>query len=251
MRHRVRGRKLNRTASHRVALRRNLVQSLVEHGEVRTTVVKAKEVRAMAERLVTLAIDGSLAARQRAEAILQDRAIIPAENREEYDRMSDAKRNKVLRSRSNRRYRSSITRPGVKFTAQSVIHRLFSEIGPRMKKRNEAQHCGGGYTRVIKLADRRLGDGGQLAILQLVGDDDKPRKKNKDKTDRKRRARVKYLVYAGKPRPLHGRRRSGKGAAGKVAAAPAQSKPASDKQADTSAEQPPQASDSGEAEKTE
>lgn len=111
MRHRVRGRKLNRTASHRVALRRNLVQSLFEHGEIRTTVVKAKEVRAMAERLVTLAIDGSLAARQRAEAIMQDRAVIPKENQEEYDRMTDAKRDKVLRSRSGRRYRSSTTRP--------------------------------------------------------------------------------------------------------------------------------------------
>ena len=99
MRHRVRGRRLNRTMSHRVALRRNLVQSLFEHGEVRTTVVKAKEVRSMAEKLVTLAIKGTLADRQRAEALLQDRAIIPKENREEYDGLSDAKRDKALRSR--------------------------------------------------------------------------------------------------------------------------------------------------------
>ena len=208
MRHRVRGRKLNRTASHRVALRRNLVQSLFEHGEIRTTVVKAKEVRAMAERLVTLAIDGSLAARQRAEAIMQDRAIIPKENQEEYDGLSDAKRDKVLRSRSGRRYRTSTTRPGVKFTACSVLNKLFTEIGPAMKKRVADVGTGGGYTRVIKLADRRLGDGGQLAILQLVSDEDKGRRKNKDKTERKRRARVKYTVYAGKPRPHLGRRRS-------------------------------------------
>ena len=78
MRHRLRGRRLSRTSSHRVALRRNLCQSLFEHGELRTTVIKAKEIRAMAERLITLAIDGSLAARQRAEAIMQDRAVIPA-----------------------------------------------------------------------------------------------------------------------------------------------------------------------------
>jgi large subunit ribosomal protein L17 len=210
MRHRVRGRKLNRTASHRVALRRNLVQSLFEHGELRTTVVKAKEVRPLAERLVTLAIDGSLAARQRAESLLQDRAIIPADNRQDYDRMSDAKRNKVLRARSGRRYRVNTTRPGLKFTAESVVHKLFREIGPRMKKRNESHDCAGGYTRIIKLADRRLGDGGPLAILQLVGPDDKPRIKSKEKTERKRRARVKYTVYAGKPRPLRGRRRATK-----------------------------------------
>ncbi len=210
MRHRVRGRKLNRTASHRVALRRNLCQSLFECGEVRTTVTKAKEVRSLAERLITLAIDGSLPARQRAEALLQDRAIIPREHRAEYDRMSDAKRNKVLRARTGRRYRANVTRPGLKFTAESVLHKLFAEIGPRMKKRNEAFGCSGGYTRVIKLADRRLGDAGQLAILQLIGEQDKPRSKSKDKTERKRRARVKYTVYAGKPRPHPSRRRATK-----------------------------------------
>ena len=108
MRHRVRGRKLNRTASHRLALRRNLCQSLFEYGEVRTTIVKAKEVRGLAEKLITLAIDGDLAARQRAEAILQDRAIIPKDHRADYDRLSDAKRGKVLRSRAGRRYRATL-----------------------------------------------------------------------------------------------------------------------------------------------
>ncbi|MCK4341602.1 MAG: 50S ribosomal protein L17 [Phycisphaerae bacterium] len=213
MRHRVRGRRLNRSASHRVALRRNLVQSLFEHGEVRTTVIKAKEVRALAERLITMAIDGSLAARQRAEALLQDRAIIPKDNKDDYDQMNDAKRAKVIRARSGRRYRANTTRPGLKFTAESVLHKLFSEIGPRMKKRNEDRACGGGYTRIIRLCDRRLGDAGQLAILQLVGEDDQPREKGSTKTERKRRARVRYSVYAGKPRVPHGRRRSAKAAA--------------------------------------
>lgn len=232
MRHRVQGRKLSRTSSHRLALRRNLVQSLFEHGEVRTTLVKAKEVRPLAERLITLAIDGSLAARQRAEALLQDRAIIPKAHQKEYDQLSDAKRDKVIRSRSGRRYRASTTRPGLKFTAESVLHKLFAEIGPRMKKRNQTFHCSGGYTRIIKLADRRLGDAGQLAILQLIKEDDKPRKKSKEKTERKRRARVKYTVYAGKPRPHPKRRRSGK------AAAKAQT-PAKQESVPPSSEQPP------------
>lgn len=205
MRHRVRGRKLNRTASHRLALRRNLVQSLFEHGELRTTIVKAKEVRSFAEKLITLAIDGSLAARQRAEALMQDRSIIPAEHRADYDQLSDAKREKTLKSRSGRRFRAPATRPGLKFTAFSVLHKLFAEVGPALKARNEAKGCSGGYTRIIKLADRRLGDGGQLAILQIVGAEDK-REQNTAKTERKRRARVKYSVYAGKPRALRGRR---------------------------------------------
>ncbi len=206
MRHRVRGRKLARTNKHRLALRRNLAQSLFEHGQVRTTVVKAKEVRSFVERLITLAIDGSLAARQRAEALLRDRSIIPAEHREDYDRMSDAKRNRVLRSRSGRRYRVNKTRPGLKFSAESVLHKLFAEIGPRMKRRNEKLGSRGGYTRIIKLSERRLGDAGPLAILQLVSPDDKPRTKSTARTERKRRARVKYTVYAGKPRPHRGRR---------------------------------------------
>jgi large subunit ribosomal protein L17 len=209
MRHAVSGRKLNRSTAHRVAMRRNLVQSLIEHGEVRTTLPKAKDTRRLAERLVTLAIDGSLAARQRAIALLNDRAIIDKDHRREYDQMSDAKRRQVLRSRSGRRHRSATTKPGVKFTAQSVIHKLFAEIGPKMKKRREA-HGPGGYTRIIKLADRRLGDATPLAILQFVGEEDKPRPKGTDKTERKRRARVKYAFYAGKPAPRRSPRRSAK-----------------------------------------
>ncbi|MFQ5804961.1 MAG: 50S ribosomal protein L17 [Phycisphaerae bacterium] len=207
MRHAVSGRKLNRSSAHRVALRRNLVQSLIEHGKVHTTLPKAKEVRRFAERLVTLAIDGSLAARQRAIAMLNDRAIIAKDHQGEYDQMSDAKRRQVLRARSGRRHRSSTTKPGVKFTAESVIHKLFADIGPRMRKRKESRGAGG-YTRIIKLADRRLGDGTPTAILQLVGEEDKPRPKGSDKTERKRRARVKYAVYAGKPIPRRGPRRS-------------------------------------------
>lgn len=219
MRHAIRGRRLNRTGAHRVALRRNLVQSLIEHGRVRTTITKAKEFRPAADKLVTLAIDGSLVARQRAIAILNDRSIIPAENREDYDRMSDAKRAKVLRSRSGRRYRASTTRPGVKFTAESVIHKLFAEIGPRMKKRNDSRGCSGGYTRIIKLSDRRLGDGARLALLEFVGEDEKPRPKNTDKTERKRRAKVKYAVYAGKPRSARAPRRASKPAKRQTAGA--------------------------------
>lgn len=189
-----------------MALRRNMVQSLIEHGQIRTTFVKAKEVRAFADRLVTLAIDGSLFARQRAIALLNDRAIIPAEHQEVYDRMSDAKRDKVRRSRSGRHYRVNKPRPGLPFTTDSVIHRLFADIGPRMKRRNEARNCSGGYTRIIKTPDRRLGDGGQIAILQFVGEDDVPRPKLTDKTGRKRRATVRYSFYAGKPLPRRGRR---------------------------------------------
>ena len=55
MRHMIRGRQLSRDTEHRTSLRRNLVQSLFEHGKIRTTLPKAKEVRAIAEKLITLA----------------------------------------------------------------------------------------------------------------------------------------------------------------------------------------------------
>ncbi|MBN2446712.1 MAG: hypothetical protein JXO22_08300, partial [Phycisphaerae bacterium] len=223
MRHAVFGRRLSRSTSHRLALRRNMVQSLIEHGEIRTTIVKAKEIRRFAERVVQLAVDAATALdagnrvravtlRQRAIALLNDRQIIAADQREDYDAMSDAKRARVLRSRSGRRYRASTTKPGIKFTSESVIHRLFGDVGPRMMKRNAARNCGGGYTRIIKLADRRLGDGGELAILQLVGEDDVQRPKNSTKTERKRKTEVRYTAYAGKPIRRRGARRATKAA---------------------------------------
>lgn len=216
MRHAVFGRKLNRDHEHRAALRRNMAQSLFEFGEIRTTVTKAKEMRGFVDELITLAIDGSLASRQLAESRLNDRAIIPPEHKGEYDRMTDAKREKVLRSRTGRRHRSGAARAGLKFTAQSVLHKLFAEIGPKMKQRNDARKSKGGYTRIIKLADRRLGDGGQIAILKLVAIDDAPRTKGSDKTERKRRAKARYSFYAGKAAPRRGARRSKSPAAAKA-----------------------------------
>lgn len=206
MRHRIAGRKLNRNVAHREALRRNMVQSLIEHGRIRTTLPKAREIRAFAEKLATLAIEGSLASRRRATALLNDRSLIPAEHRKEYDKLSDIKREKALRSPSGRRYRTSTTKPGVKFTGESVIHRLFATVAPALRKRNEARGTVGGYTRLIKLPDRRVGDATLLCLLEWVGVDDKPRVKGSDRTERKRKAKVRYAAYAGKPIQRRNRR---------------------------------------------
>jgi large subunit ribosomal protein L17 len=72
MRHRVRGRHLSRTAEHRRALARNLVAALFEHGRIRTTDAKAREVRPVAERMITLGKRGDLHARRRAARMLGD-----------------------------------------------------------------------------------------------------------------------------------------------------------------------------------
>ena len=76
MRHLKAGRKLNRSASHRRALFRNLVTALFERERIRTTDAKAKEVRRLAERMITLGKRGTLAARRRALTFIQKRAVV-------------------------------------------------------------------------------------------------------------------------------------------------------------------------------
>ena len=132
MRHRVAGTRLSRTSGHRLAMRRNLVSSLFEHETVSTTIQKAKEVRGFAEKLITLAKKGDLASRRRAISLLGNRAIYKDEE-------------------------------GEMAKSGTVVGKLFSELGPRYLDRP------GGYTRIIHLAKRRLGDNGQLVLLQLVG----------------------------------------------------------------------------------
>lgn len=71
MRHRIAGRKLGRTTSHRIAMLRNLVSSLLEHEKVRTTDAKAKEVRPLAEKLIGLGKRGDLHARRQALSVVR------------------------------------------------------------------------------------------------------------------------------------------------------------------------------------
>ena len=152
MRHRVAGRRLSRTSEHRLAMRRNLVASLFEHETISTTMEKAKEVKAFAEKLITLAKKGTLSARRRAIAMLGDRDIISYED-------------------------GKAVRKG------TIVGKLFSELGPRYLDRP------GGYTRIIRLSLRRLGDNGQLVLLQLIGRDESLKKQTKGaaKKDSKRK----------------------------------------------------------------
>lgn len=76
MRHRVRGRKLGRPTPHRRALLRNLCTSLLEHERITTTVQKAKEVRPLAEKLITLGKKETLHARRRAARFLLKAAVV-------------------------------------------------------------------------------------------------------------------------------------------------------------------------------
>src|ERR1700712_2887566 len=135
-RHMIRGRQLSRDTEHRIALRRNLVQSLFEHSKIRTTLPKALEVKAFAEKLITLARKNTLLARRRVIAALQDRRLVDDEQ---------------------------------EFTGQTVVQKLFSEIGPAFADRQ------GGYTRIIKTSEHRIGDAGDIVLLQLLTVDAAPK----------------------------------------------------------------------------
>jgi large subunit ribosomal protein L17 len=76
MRHQKSGRKLNRSASHRWALMRNLITALLRDEKIKTTDPKAKELRRWAERVITLGKTGSLHARRQVLAIVQDKAVV-------------------------------------------------------------------------------------------------------------------------------------------------------------------------------
>src|SRR5258706_7663657 len=127
--HLIRGRQLSRDTEHRKSLRRSLVQSLIEHGKIRTTLPKAKEVRPFAEKLITLARTGTLHARRRGIALLNDR------------RLGDDDQ---------------------EFTGQTVVQKLFDDVAPKFTARN------GGYTRIIKLAHHCTRDAARLCLLQRL-----------------------------------------------------------------------------------
>jgi len=76
VRHRRSGRKLGRDASHRKALYANLASALIEHGRIKTTVAKAKEVRPIAEQMITLGRRGDIAARRQALAYLRSQDVV-------------------------------------------------------------------------------------------------------------------------------------------------------------------------------
>jgi large subunit ribosomal protein L17 len=156
MRHRKAGRKLGRNATHRIALFRNLSRALITHERITTTTPKAKALRPFFERLVTLAKkaalvnDGSDAGK--IQALHYRRLAIaklgPTHGTGVYDKKNDLVE-----------------------VNDTVLKKLFNEIGPRFKDRP------GGYTRILKLHQRRLGDAGEQSLIELLKEGEtKPKK---------------------------------------------------------------------------
>src|SRR5258707_15518546 len=125
MRHRVGFRKLGRVTPHRIALLRNMATALFERERIRTTLMKAKELRPYAEKLITQA--------KRDDDRLHARRLVA---REIHD--------------------------------LTVVKKLFDNLGARYATRS------GGYTRILRLGPRK-GDGAEMAIVELLGSEHKPK----------------------------------------------------------------------------
>ncbi len=129
MRHRVKGKKLNRDSGHRKALRMNLATQLLEKERIETTQAKAQFVRGHVERLITLA----------------KRGIAKAEDKNDDSVAVHARR--VIASRLNNN--------------RVLVQKIFDELAPRYAERP------GGYTRIYKLGPRK-GDNAPMVLIELV-----------------------------------------------------------------------------------
>ena len=166
-------RKLGRPTNQRKALLRNQTTNLIWYGKIETTLDRAKEVRSIAEHLITIAMrecdntvevkkttnndkgqtveltvtndkPSRLAARRRIMAYLDRMPVLRGKDEEKED---FEKRQKEIK--------------------HPVIEKLFREIAPKYKARAAEKGQGGGYTRIVKKGPRR-GDGAEMVILELV-----------------------------------------------------------------------------------
>ena len=164
MRHRIYGKQLNVTTDHRRAMLRNLAAGLFEHGEIVTTLPKAKAVQPFVEKIITTAKRGTLASRRLIERTLTDRMI--------HAWVADSN---VPESRKDNRWFDLPSPSDIKFNrygdlkkAPRLVHHVMTTVAPLYADR------AGGYTRIIRTGRRRLGDATDLVILQLVGREEGP-----------------------------------------------------------------------------
>src|SRR6185295_10537321 len=174
MRHLNAGRKFGRNTSHRRAMFRNLAANLIAHERIETTDEKAKEVRRVAERLLTKAI------RLGEVAYTKNEDLKPADR---------AKRLHAQRLVGAFIPRFGTRREGSEIKKIDLVEKVFLDLAKRYQGRP------GGYTRIVKLGPRR-GDAAQMSIIEFVGqlasqpskDDDgaKEAKKGKKKAPSKK-----------------------------------------------------------------
>jgi large subunit ribosomal protein L17 len=162
MRHLKRNTKFGRRSEHRGAMLANMACSFIKHQRITTTITKAKVLRPVVEKLITLGRHGIEAAEAAKTATDEKKKKALTAQNVHYRRLVAAK----LRQQPRTHFRGTPTRKGKVLrekwrSEQDVVHLLFDRIAPVFKDRN------GGYTRIVKLGNRQ-GDATQLAILELV-----------------------------------------------------------------------------------
>jgi large subunit ribosomal protein L17 len=157
MRHQKAGRKYGRNTSHRRAMFRNLAGNLVLNERIETTDAKAKELRRIADRLITHALR------------LGGELTVDVTKLEEEDRLRIIAR----RVHAERQIAKFLPRRGVRtlkkgesFEEVDLVGKIVKEIAPRYLSRVQDGR-GGGYTRIIKTSPRR-GDGASMALIEFI-----------------------------------------------------------------------------------
>ena len=171
-------RKLGRTTDIRIAMLKTLTTDLIMHGKVETTLARAKEVKAIADSLISLAIKEKdnfetvevkvVKAKLDAKGN-NETELVKSKNGKEYLKVvkeeTTEKRQKDMPTRLNARRKMMRNLNKVKDSEGKNIDlpsKLFNEIAPKYAGKNV-----GGYTRIVKAGPRR-GDGAEVAILQLI-----------------------------------------------------------------------------------
>ena len=166
-------RKLGRTASQRKAMLRNLTTNLLWYGRIETTEAKAKEVRSIVDKMITLAIREYDQTVEVEKEFYNDKKQIVKQTFTNdlpsklharrlmmaylYD-IQEAKKDDESKSEYKER---------TKDNKHPVVEKLFREYGPKYRARNQEKNCAGGYTRIYKLGPRR-GDAAEMVIIELV-----------------------------------------------------------------------------------
>ena len=166
-------RKLGRTTDIRMAMLKTLTTDLIMHGKIETTLARAKEVKAIADSIISLAIkekdnfemvDVKVVKAKLDSKGNKETELVKSKNGKEYLKVVKEeimeKRQKDMPSRLNARRK--IMRKINKVNGVDLPSKLFNEIAPKYADKNV-----GGYTRIIKAGPRK-GDGAEVAILQLI-----------------------------------------------------------------------------------
>lgn len=166
-------RKLGLTSDKRKALLRNQVTSLLWHGRIETTLARAKEVRRVAEKMVTLAVrehDKTATAskeyhNEKGQIVKVD-VVNDQPSKLHARRLMMAYLYDVQELRKEDESRTEF-RERTKANNHPVVEKLFREYGPKYRKRNDEKNAAGGYTRIYKLGPRR-GDASERVLIEMV-----------------------------------------------------------------------------------